>query len=175
VRPSARAALLAAARELVIDGGGRLPSAGAVATRAGVSRLTVYHHFGSHSGLLRALAEGAGRPGEAVEPAAPARERLHRHIGAACERWASDPRLFRSLPAAAEERDPQRHHDLAVALAEEDQLRPGCSVREAEDVIAVVTSFAAFDRLHQEGRRSAVVVVEILFRMAGAILSPSYS
>lgn len=152
-----------------------MPSAGAVAARAGVSRLTVYHHFGSHAGLLRAVVEASGRPGDPEQGGAPARERLQRHVAAACERWASDPRFFRALPAAAEERDPQRHRDLAIALAAEDQLRPGCSVREAEDVISVVTSFAAFDRLHQDGRRSSAAVGEILVRMAGAILAPSYS
>src|SRR5205814_3470918 len=138
---------------------------------AGVSRLTVYHHFGSHAGLLEALAEESGRPARPDAGEASARERLHRHVAAACERWASDPRLFRFLPAAGEDRDPKRHRDLAVALAEEDQLRPGCSMREAEDVIAVLTSFAAFDRLHQDGRRSAGAVAEILMRMAGGILA----
>jgi AcrR family transcriptional regulator len=171
VPASTRAALLAAARELIVSGGGRTPSAGAVAARAGVSRLTVYHHFGSHAGMLRALADETGRQDQPDALDVPARARLHRHIAAACERWASDPKLFRGLPAAADDRDPHRHRDLAVALAERDQLRPGCSVREAEDVIAVLTSFAAFDRLHQDGRRSTASVVEVLMRMAGAILA----
>src|SRR5438105_812130 len=49
-------------------------------------------------------------------------------------------------------------------------VRPGGSLKEAEDVIAVLTSLAAFDRLHQGGRRPSASVVEILVRMAGAIL-----
>ena len=36
-----------------------------------------------------------------------------------------------------------------------------------------LTSFAVFDRLHQDGRRSPSAVAEILMRLAGAILSPA--
>jgi hypothetical protein len=43
-------------------------------------------------------------------------------------------------------------------------------LKEAEDVIRVLTSFATFDRLHQGGRRSVPAVVEILVRMTGAIV-----
>ena len=60
---------------------------------------------------------------------------------------------------------------LAERLADEDELRPGCSIKEAEDVIAALTSFAVFDRLHRDGRRSAAAVTEILGRLAGGILA----
>ena len=49
------AAVLAAARELVAAGGGSALNVGAVARRAGVSRLTIYNRFGSRSELLRAV------------------------------------------------------------------------------------------------------------------------
>jgi AcrR family transcriptional regulator len=165
-----RAAILAAAHDLVTTSPD-LPAMGAVARRAGVSRLSVYHHFGSHAGLLEALAAGSRPP--KPEPAATsgAGEQLGARIRAACEHWASDPALFRRLPAAAERGDPTRDHELAQRLAAEDQLRPGCSLKEAEDVIALVTSFPAFDRLHQGGRRSTQAVAEILLRMAGAVLN----
>ena len=167
---STRARLLASARELVMAGGGRMPSAGAVASRAGVSRLTVYHHFGSHAGLLIALAESA-RPEAVPETSGDPTQRLRATIEAACTRWAMDAGLFRRLPVAAAG-EASLARELALALAEADQLRPGCSLKEAEDVIALVTSFAAFDRLHQEGRRSPPAVAEILVRMASAILAP---
>jgi AcrR family transcriptional regulator len=164
-----RAAILAAAHDLVTTSPG-LPAMGAVAKRAGVSRLSVYHHFGSHAGLLDALAAGS-RPAIPEPPATSgAGEQLRARIRAACERWASDPGLFRRLPSAAELGDPARDHELAQRLAAEDQLRPGCSLKEAEDVIALVTSFPAFDRLHQGGRRSTAAVAAILLRMAGAVL-----
>lgn len=167
-----RTAILAAARDLVAGSGPALPTVGQVAARAGVSRLSVYHHFGSHGGLMAALAASA-RQARPAEPAgADARDQLRERIRAACEQWALDPGLYRRLPAAtAIEVAPD--HELAQLLAAEDRLRPGCSLKEAEDVVAVVTSFAAFDRLHQGGRRSVAAVAEILNRMAGAILAAS--
>jgi hypothetical protein len=71
--------------------------------------------------------------------------------------------------------DPVAMKDRALAerLASADQLRPGCSLKEAEDVIGALTSFAVFDRLHQDGRRSSTAIAEILMRLAGAILSPA--
>jgi AcrR family transcriptional regulator len=158
---------VAAARDLVLAGTAA-PSIGAVARRAGVSRLTVYHHFGSHAGLLQALADtAAARRADTAS--------LEAAVAAACDRWSAQPGLFRRLPAATAT-DPALAHDLAERLAAEDRLRPGCSLREAEDVIAVVTSFPAFDRLHHDGRRSTAAVAEILLRMAGSILStPSYA
>jgi AcrR family transcriptional regulator len=159
-----RASILAATRELVVGGTRRQPTVGEVAARAGVSRLTVYQHFGSHAGLLEALA-AENRP----VPHSPAEIRAH--IRQACEHWAQDPALFRRLPGAAEHGSLDQARDLAQRLAAEDKLRPGCSLKEAEDVIGLLTSFAAFDRLHQDGRRPIVAVVEILLRMAGAILT----
>lgn len=95
---------------------------------------------------------------------------LRSFVAGAVAHWASDPPLFRRLPYTPEPH--QRLRELAARLATEDRLRPGCSLKEAEDVIGVLTSFAAFDRLHQDGRRSTAAVTEILVRMAGSILNP---
>src|SRR5207253_7142961 len=54
--------ILAAARELVAQGPASQASVGAVARRAGVSRITVYNRFGSRAGLLQALAPPHERP-----------------------------------------------------------------------------------------------------------------
>jgi AcrR family transcriptional regulator len=170
-----RSTILQAARDLVTVGQG-LPSVGAVAGRAGVSRLTVYHHFTSKDGLLDALASearGAGsRPAGALEPGDP-REELERVLAAACAQWASDPSLFRRLPSIAPTADGEASDDrrLAEKLAAADELRAGCSIKEAEDVIALLTSFPTFDRLHKDGRRSTTVVTGILVRLAAAILA----
>jgi AcrR family transcriptional regulator len=160
-KPETRSRLLSAARELIVAGD-RMPSAGAVAARAGVSRLTIYDHFGSYPGLLAALAEKS-----AVSAPPPAAD-LRAAIQDACERWATDPGLFRRLPPAE---STAVAHDLATALAAADRLRPGCSVREAEDVIGLVISFPVFDRLHRDGRRSSLAVAEILNRLASSILA----
>src|SRR5882672_1681072 len=95
-----RAAILAAARDLLVEGGPGL-SAAAVAQRAGVSRITVYNRFGSMPGLLREVAEaargeGAGR---ADHPVAEPRERLRQRIAASCSVWSADPAVFRRLKA----------------------------------------------------------------------------
>lgn len=170
-----RAAVLAAARDLVAAGAGPTLSVGEVARKAGVSRLTIYNRFGSRSGLLRAVAGEAHRRAlpQAANGAGDPLEDLHARISAACATWSSDPALFRALPAVTTPGDPVAPNDrrLAERLAASDHLRPGCSLKEAEDVIGAVTSFDVFDRLHQDGRRSSTAVAEILMRLAGAILS----
>ena len=172
-----RTLVLEAARDLVASPEGAGLSLGAVARRAGVSRLTIYNQFGSREGLLRAVAgEAHRRTPEPVPAPAPAdaREELRRRITAACVRWASNPALFRGLsPVATSSHDRRGDEDrrLAERLASADLLRPGCSLKEAEDVIGALTSFAMFDRLHGDGRRSASAVAEILMRLAAAILS----
>ncbi len=151
-------------------------SVGAVAAKAGVSRITVYNRFRSREGLLQALAV------EAASHAAPAAAecqdadplaRLRHRIVSACSKWASDPALFRQLPdvRSIEQRAAEGDRALVEHLAVSDQLRPGCSIKEAEDVIALVTSFGSFDRLHSVGRRPPAAVAEILIRLAGAALA----
>jgi AcrR family transcriptional regulator len=170
-----RAAIVAAARELLVSGGHPALSVGTVAGKAGVSRLTVYNRFGSKAGLVHAVADEARRrtaqplPAETGDP----RDRLRQRITHSCALWGSDPALFRELPEEAgfESELPGRDRALAEDLAASDQLRPGCSLKEAEDVIGTLTSFPTFDRLHKDGRRSPTAVAEILTRLAAAILS----
>lgn len=155
------AAVLSAARELVAESGKGF-AVGTLARRAGVSRATVYNRFGSKAGVLDALRPprtlGAGEAGS-----------LAHYIERSCAAWAADPALFRHLdaPAGAENATGQ----VAENLAASDALRPGCSLREAEDVIAVLTSFPVFDRLHRDGRRSPAAVAEVLTRLAAGILA----
>jgi AcrR family transcriptional regulator len=167
-----RAAILQAAREIVSAEGLSGAKVGAVANRAGVSRLTIYQHFGSRDGLLTTLAAGI-RPAPSADQAEirPV-ERLRRRVAEACAGWAADPTLFRRLPEAAAPTSSDADRELALSLAQADLLRPGCSVKEAEDVIGVLTSFGVFDRLHHDGRRSTSAVNEILLDLAGAILTP---
>jgi AcrR family transcriptional regulator len=138
-----------------------------------VSRLTVYNRFGSKEGLLRELLAGARAKGPtaASTPSNP-RDELRQRIVDSCSIWSSDPALFRRLPGANVSLEtPNDDRALAERLAAADQLRPGCSLKEAEDVIGALTSFDVFDRLHRDGRRSQVVVIDILIRLAAAILA----
>jgi AcrR family transcriptional regulator len=171
---STRSDILAAARRLVTKLGPE-SSLGKVAQLAGVSRITIYNQFGSKAGLLEALAAGVG--GEVERPAGAAgagpSDALVVRIEQACAYWAADPDLHRQLLGRERERGAQAQVDrtLAERLAAEDRLRPGCSIKEAEDVIGILTSFPVFDRLHKGGRRSPSAVAEILMRMAEVFIT----
>jgi AcrR family transcriptional regulator len=168
-----RSTILAAARDLVTELG-RDSSLGKVAERAGVARITVYNQFGSKAGLFHALTSGARPTFErpADEHDSDPREQLRSRIAQASATWAADPALYRRLQEhglwAGEDSEVDRR--LAQDLAAGDHLRPGCSIKEAEDVIGILTSFEAFDRLHKGGRRSPSVVAEILARLAASAL-----
>jgi AcrR family transcriptional regulator len=168
-----RSGILSAARGLIAVHG-REFSVGKVAAGAGVSRITVYNQFGSKAGLIHALAAEA-RPAPALPPAdrgSDPREQLRRRITQACGAWAVDPGLYRRLHEHAgwAIQESGADHALVEALAGADQLRPGCSIKEAEDVIGILTSFPTFDRLHQGGRRSPAAVAGILMRLASELL-----
>ncbi len=169
-----RSSILTAARELVSEAG-PAPAVGRVAQRAGVSRITIYNRFGSKAGLLAELRREVAQtdkdpPGD---PAADPGDQLKSRIAGACSAWAADPDLHRQLQVRTIAPDESRgDRALAERLAAGDRLRPGCSIKEAEDVIGLLTSFAAFDHLHRSGRRSPSAVAEILLRLAEGILAP---
>lgn len=172
-----RARILGAARRLVAEFGPET-SVGKVAELAEVSRITVYNQFGSKARLLEALSADLGPTsrGMPAETADDPDGELRRRIELACTAWAADPVLYRQLSGRrgdTGQSDPDRA--LAETLALHDRLRPGCSIKEAEDVIGILTSFPAFDRLHKGGRRSPSAVAEILLRMASGFLTPSSS
>jgi len=154
-------AILAAARELVAEQRAASVSVRAIAERAGVSRLTVYQRFGSRGSLLASL----GPP-----PRQHSGDDLREYLERSCAAWAENPALFRNL-GGEDAHDAEAPRRIAERLATADRLRPGCSLKEAEDVIGVLGSFPVFDRLHRDGRRSAAAVGEILMRLASAILT----
>jgi AcrR family transcriptional regulator len=166
--------IVTAARQLVQDRPSGQVSVAQIARRAGVSRITVYNRFGSRAGVLRSLAAPAAEEMTAESPRfeGDPRDALRRHLAEACARWAADPALFRNLPPPSPPLPADgRPRLLAERLAAQDALRPGCSLREAEDVIATLGSFAVFDRLHHDGRRPPAAVAEVLMRLAAGILA----
>jgi AcrR family transcriptional regulator len=161
------AAIVAAARSELEQTPARALSVGAVARRAGVTRATVYNRFGSRDGLIRA-----------VFPATRAlvafnkdpRDAVHDFLTSRCARWAANPALYRNVSHMQGD-DGEEPRRLAEELGRFDQLRPGCSIKEAQDVLATLGSFAVFDQLHQDGRRSIHTCTEILLRLAGGVMA----
>ncbi len=160
--------ILDAARALVAESHATQVSVGAVARRAGVSRITVYNRFGSRADLLRAIRPGA--PAAPAEPGDP-RQAVRRYLVDASARWATNPALFRHLPGGDQTGEREGERLLAERLAAADALRPGCSLKEAEDVLAALSSFEVFDRLYKDGRRSPPAVAEILMRLVSGIMA----
>lgn len=183
-----RARIVAATRELLTAGGVRRLAIEEVARRADVARATVYYQFKSKRGLLEAVvADVQERAGQhaiasAVELPDPL-EALRATFARGCRFWAAEETIVRRVTALAaidpEMRDVlDRAEDnrlglvtrLAGRLADEGQLRPGCSRHRAIDVLWLLSSFEAFDQLR--GRRSLPTeeVAAVLVDLAGRLL-----
>jgi len=161
--------ILAAARELVAEQPAAEVSVASIARRAGVSRITVYNRFGSRAGVFGALTPPRTLPAPRVEDP---HEAVRAFLRAATAAWSANPGLYRHLPAVHQvSTEPDEVRALVERLAASDALRPGCSLREAEDVIAAICSFAVFDRLYRDGRRPASAVADVLMRLASGILA----
>ena len=160
--------ILAAARELVAEQPAAAVSVASIARRAGVSRITVYNRFGPRAAVLGALAPPRTVLAPRVEDP---HEALRAFLHAATAAWSAYPGLYRHLPAVQHSTEPDEVRALVERLAASDALRPGCSLREAEDVIGALSSFAVFDRLYRDGRRPASAVADVLMRLASGILA----
>jgi AcrR family transcriptional regulator len=172
-----RTRILAAARELLSASDGLSAfTIDAVASQAGVARMTLYYQFGSKRGLLEALFDDlAGRA--LVEPLRAAfcrpdpREALDGLIAAFGGFWASDRLVLRRIRAltaldpdfeqTVRARDDRRREGLGVILSrlisELGQLGEE-SFAEAIDFLHWMTSFESFDALAGATRTSEEVV-----------------
>jgi AcrR family transcriptional regulator len=159
--------ILAAARQLIQEAPSDQVSVAEIARRAGVSRITVYNRFGSRERVLGALDVPPTDPAPVGDDPV---DDLRRYLAAACSRWAADPHLYRNLASPPVDGDGAPWL-LAERLAAGDRLRPGCSLREAADVIGTLASFSVFDRLHHDGRRTPAAVAEILMRLGAGVLA----
>ncbi|HEX2273081.1 MAG TPA: helix-turn-helix domain-containing protein [Acidimicrobiales bacterium] len=160
-----RSRVIAAARELFVEGGFYQASMEEIARRADVARATVYHQFGSKLGVFEAvIADFEDRAGldalVTVVETAPPPTLLRAAITAGCAYWATDPTLARKAiglasmqPGIQELLD---HHDagrltllnrIVDRLLEAGLLREGCSPEHAIDLLWVLTSFDAYDLL----------------------------
>jgi AcrR family transcriptional regulator len=162
-----------------------------IAAIAGVARSTVYAIFGSRRGLFDAVGrELADRSGYAQlleakhEP--DARSHLRAGMRAGMEMFAANRDIYRALRSMAQ-LDPDAVGDVVAQmdaerargmrrlvrrLADEAALREGLSVRDAEQVLFMLTSFETFDTLYTGRKLSTTKTVALLTEVAErAVLS----
>ena len=158
---------MAAARAVLADAGD--PSAGAVARHAGVSKQTVYAHFGSNSGLLFAVLDDARRSAhvcdfDAVWDGTDSVTALRRLAGSALLTWelfwdiidfARRRRGDATVAPFLDQLDALRHgYLLAIStqLARESRLGPGLTPARAADLGMAMTGPGTYEELVR-GRR----------------------
>src|SRR2546429_9024280 len=187
-----RARVLRAARAPLTAGAGAEPfSVDAVARRAGVARMTVYHQFGSRRGLLEALFDSFAAGGE-----------LPAHLGAAFQRpdpldsladvvvafarflgagrpWIRRVRalgvLDPELGEAVEARNARRREGVRVVVERLGQRygRPAPEGRgQAEALLYTLTSFETFDLLAGPTRKLPDLAGEALLLARAAVGHP---
>lgn len=155
-----RAAIVEAARSLLLDPRGEPLTLDGVASAAGVTRRTVYNQLGSRAGLLEALLDFIAARGKAHELAAAAEERsrkaaLRTFLQRSTALWSSDRLVFRRLLAIA-----QLDAEVAAALAEREARRRraaelalfgraarGLTELRARAVLSTLSSFPVYDQL----------------------------
>src|SRR5947207_1168573 len=171
---SVRTAAAAAKRDRVIRAAARLLREGAsiasfsldaVAKAAGVTRLTVYHQFGSRRGLLEAIFDEIARQGGLVEVAEAMampdpRAALDRQVEIFCAFWSSDPAVGRLHEAMATdpefaqaliERNERRRTTIDVLIRRiAGKIASARARQDAVDMIFALTSFAMFAMLSRD-------------------------
>jgi AcrR family transcriptional regulator len=171
-----RSQIIAAARELITEEAepGTF-SLEAVARRAGVARMTVYYQFGSLQGLLQALCDslaiagGIERLAEAFQ-LPDARDAVDHYIAVFVKFWESDRAVLRRLGALAgldpelaavlTERYGWRRKGIALLLqrhAKQTRRPKPRDMKDAQDLLYLLTSFVTYDTLATEGRTRAQV------------------
>ena len=175
-----RARIIVAAREIII---GEEALKGftmeAVAKRANVARMTVYHRFGSKLALLVALFDDIGARGGmkqlgSVFAEPEPRVALERYIALFCAFWASDRLMIRRLRALS-----KLDHEFGEGIRERDQWRRGAVEKllqrieekyglpaalpaaEAANILIALTNFDTYDSLAGEDRPPEEVTLVI--------------
>jgi AcrR family transcriptional regulator len=183
-----RARLLTAARRALMSRRGPADfNLETVARDAGVTRLTVYHQFGSRTALLEAVYDDLARRGRIAENLAAAFEQpdaavcLDGVLQAFVTFWNAQRPAIRRLRAmavldkdfrGATERDQRRLQAMQAViqrLAEQQGHEPG-DVQTKAQALAMLTSFETFDLL-AGGGAAPEKVLSILTALARAALA----
>lgn len=183
-----RERIAAAVRELLEEGSFHEATVEEVAARAGVSRATLYQHYGSRLGLVDAICETFARSPElraakgAVDLPEPARA-LDETVRNSVRFWARHESVLVPLygvaavdPAAGQLVERQlndRRRALAALVAKlraAGLLRDGVGDRRALGVLLVVTSLDAFLQLRRHAGLSERATAAELTASARALL-----
>ena len=194
---SVRAAAAAKKRDRVIDAAARSLredasiasfSLEAVAKAAGVTRLTVYHQFGSRRGLLEAVFDGIARQGGLTEIAdamamSDPHAALDRLVEIFCAFWNRDPAVGRLHEAMATDpefaqaligRNERRRKTVNVLIGRmAGKTALPRARRDAVDLIFALTSFAMFAMLRTD--RSVEEVCALVKSACHGALGPLLS
>jgi AcrR family transcriptional regulator len=155
-----------------------------IAARAGVSRATIYRHFGSVTELLDGVATellARARYGQllaALELPDPI-DALRQVIISGTGIWASDPVLVRNLTGLARAQPEAlpviaqlergrltAMEHLAARLHQDGRLRRGLTPARAVDLLLIVTAFAAWDELITSRNRSPATATATITDLA---------
>ena len=163
-----RAQIMDAVRGLLEEGTFHATSVEEIAQLAGVSRATLYQHFGSRFGLVDAICESlSANPSMIAIQAAPdladPREAAALMVGQGIRFWASEELLHRHLYGLAEidqsaadfvERQTADRRSVVeriVRRAKGGALGEGVSEAQARATLLVLTSFHTFEELRAAG------------------------
>jgi AcrR family transcriptional regulator len=183
-----RARIMAAVRELLDEGSFHEATVEDIAKRAGVSRATVYQHFGSRLGLVDAMCDTFAENPALVEirdtvVLEDPRAALSETIARATAFWSSEESLLRHVyglavidPTAAELVERQfrdRRGEMQRLVRNLDKagaLRPGMSTKRALALLLVLTSFETFEQLRRRASLSLAELTKLLQDEAAAVL-----
>jgi AcrR family transcriptional regulator len=154
-----------------------------LAKEAGVARATVYEHFRSKRAVLDALATNTAEA-VVIDAASSADidplRALRDTLSEVCRHWAANADAMRELrtlaamtgnDATADAIDTSSLKKLVEALASAGHLRAHWTTDDAVDALAVLTSYATYERL-QAGERGADQVEALLAKLAIAVVAP---
>ena len=183
-----RTRIISAARELLMASDGFASfSIDQVARQADVARMTIYHQFGSKSGLLEALCDSLAASGGMDQLATAFRQRdplevLNIYLQVFSRFWDADRLVTRRLRALAaldpdfeqviRARDERRRQGVRVIterLHNQQILPPNAPLDEIVDILFTLSSFETFETLAGP-TRSLQEVAPLVCQLAQAAL-----
>jgi AcrR family transcriptional regulator len=157
--PRSRGQVVAAVRELLQEGAFHETTVEQVAARAGVSRATLYHQFGSRVGLVDAICDGLDL--SAVKDATDVDTLIERSV----DFWAGEETLLGQLYGAAAV-DPAAREFVERQTRDRHAHLERLAGRKALPVLALLTSFETYVELRRRVGLTRRQTVSTLQRIA---------